>query len=141
MYLSFFIPVHPMTLYVSLYIAQTMALRLNKGTLIQNIMGTNTCHPRGRARRYGTWKRFYVGEDQREWPRTCRIRNCTEPAHGGAHVHATYSREGVFILPMCQKHNTPQNYDWLPVKKGTIVVPVKEGDTSGPQGICYCKKR
>ena len=106
---------------------------------MQNIRGTNTCHPRGRARHYGTWKKFYVGDDEREWPRTCRIRECGEPAHGGAHVHVD-GEEGVFIVPMCQEHNTPQEDDWLPVKPRTVVVRVKDGDTSGPQGICYCKK-
>jgi hypothetical protein len=107
---------------------------------VQNISGTHACLPRG----YGSWKKYYKDDDEREreWPNTCRIGCCEIPAKGGAHVHI----EGkgnctcVYIVPMCEKHNTAQNKDWLPVKKGTIVVRVDQGDTRGPAGTCYSTK-
>ena len=111
-------------------------LTLKSGMRVQNIRGTHACLPRG----YGSWKKYYIGHDEREWPNTCRIGGCTEPAKGGAHVHKEGECSCVFIVPMCEIHNTPHKNDWLPVKKGTFLVPVDQGDTKGPAGICYRKK-
>ena len=80
-----------------------------------------------------------MGHDEREWPNTCRIGGCGEPAKGGAHVHKEGECDCVFIVPMCEQHNTPHNNDWLPVKKDTFLVPVDQGDTKGPAGVCYRK--
>ena len=78
---------------------------------------------------------------KREWPNTCRVSECGEPAKGGAHVHVKGKCKCVFIIPMCEQHNTAHNRNWLPVKKGTILVRVDEGDTSGPSGTCYSNKK
>ena len=102
---------------------------------VRNIRGTKVCHPRGRRRR--TWKQFWLHYSEREWPSICRVSYCTEPAKGGAHVEIE-GQFGVFIVPMCEQHNNSENRDWLSVKKGTIAVPVDEGDTTGPPGPCYC---
>ena len=110
---------------------------LKDGMRVKNKTGTHACLPRG----YKSWKRYYKGDNEREWPEKCRISFCSEPAKGGAHVNVEWKCGSVFIVPMCEKHNTPQNHDWLSVKKGTIVLRVDQEDTSGPAGICYCKKR
>ena len=59
-----------------------------------------------------------------------------EPAEGGAHVRMK-KKCGVFIVPMCGKHNNAQNQDWYSVEENTIAVRVDEEDTSGPAGPCY----
>ena len=73
-----------------------------------------------------------------------RVRNIrgTKVCHargspGGAHKEIE-GQFGVFIVPMCEQHNNSENRDWLSVKKGTIAVPLDEGDTTGPPGPCYC---
>ena len=103
---------------------------------VKNKTGTHACLPRG----YKSWKKYYMDGYHREWPETCRVSFCSQPAKGGAHVDVEWKR-GVFIVPMCEHHNTAQNHDWLPVKKGTTVVRVDQEDTSGPAETCFCKKR
>ena len=111
-------------------------LSLKGGMSVRNQKDTHLCLPRD----YRSWKKYYIHNGEREWPKTCRIGHCAEPAQGGAHVNID-GKCGIFIVPMCQQHNTPQNQEWMPVKKRTIVVPVDQEDTSGPSGICYCKRR
>ncbi|CAB3989908.1 Hypothetical predicted protein [Paramuricea clavata] len=109
-------------------------LHLKGGMRVQNIQGTNVCHPRGRKR--GTWKKFWLRHSDSEWPSLCRVRHCMEQAEGGAHVRMK-KKCGVFIVPMCGKHNNAQNQDWYSVEEHTIAVRVDEEDTSGPVGPCY----
>ena len=107
------------------------SIQLKSGHLIQNIRGTRDCLPQG----YSSWKEFYRSHAT-AWPRSCRVYGCGDNAYGGAHV-AVYGEEGVFIVPMCRRHNSAYNDDVLPVNEGTIAVAVSEDSTTGPPDICY----
>ncbi|XP_028415002.1 uncharacterized protein LOC114538080 [Dendronephthya gigantea] len=104
-------------------------LSLKSGTQVKNVSGTGNDKPSGRH--HSTWKQAYVGNDERQWPSKCRVKNCNEPANGGGHVRVQGKRD-VYIVPMCdKKHNTAHVNDWLPVKQGTVAQPVGQREHSG----------
>ena len=107
-------------------------LTLASGTLVQNIVGSTVCLPKD----YSTWKEFY--QDQAAWPAklTCRIYGCARKATVGAHVTIS-EHAGIYIIPMCAKHNNSGCTDEMPVNEGTVLVPVYEEDTCGPFNVCW----
>ncbi|WP_411027294.1 hypothetical protein, partial [Salmonella sp. s54925] len=105
---------------------------LDSNNQIKNISRTCHCKPR----RYPSWKKYWVGISERDWPTYCRIMGCSEPAVGGGHVYIRHMEEDVYIIPMCHSHNSPHNFDWYDVKEPTTAVMVDEDDTKG-EGTCY----
>ncbi len=106
---------------------------LTENDQVRNIEGTHACAPRGS----NSWKQYWLQKTRRVWPQRCRIFGCTNSAYGGGHVHINgYSTE-VYIIPMCNPCNNPQNNGWMKVNKGALAVKVEEADTSGPAGPCY----
>ena len=105
---------------------------LEGGTEVQNVEGTSSCTPLG----YTSWKHFYIGDGKRAWPKSCRILGCSNTAAHGAHVKVE-SESGIWIIPMCAKHNNASNTDWMSVNASTIVVYVEEEDASGPPDIPF----
>jgi hypothetical protein len=100
---------------------------------VKNIEGTHACVPKG----FKTWKRYWIHETGRDWPKKCRISGCSELAIGGGHVHIHGHSTEVYIIPMCNTCNNPQNMAWMTVKTRTEAVNVEKADTSGPEGICH----
>ena len=76
-------------------------------------------------------------ETRRNWPSTCRVYGCRNPAVGGGHVNVYGDSSQVYIIPMCNVCNTPHNRSWMNVNAGTEAVIVEQDDTRGPQGTCY----
>lgn len=103
---------------------------------VRNKSGTSLCN----ARLFSSWKKFYIGNKKRKWPDICRIKGCCESARSGAHVEIEGDCPCVYIVPMCDKHNTPHIKDWLQVKGKTILVKIESEDSKGPAGVCYEKK-
>jgi hypothetical protein len=106
---------------------------LTEKNQVQNIEGTHACAPKGSK----TWKRYWMHETGREWPKKCRISGCSELAIGGGHVHIYGHATEVYIIPMCNSCNNAQNKSWMTVKTRTEAVKVEKADTSGPEGACY----
>ncbi len=107
-------------------------LILEGGTEVQNIEGTGSYTPVG----YTSWKHFYKCGATRAWPKSCRIFGCSRKATAGAHVKVL-SESGIWIMPMCAKHNNPSNTDWMSVNANTTVVWVEDEETSGPPDIPF----
>ena len=108
-------------------------LLLTDANQVRNIQGTHACVPRG----FNTWKKYWVNESGRDWPKKCRISGCSETAIGGGHVNVWGVSDVVYIIPMCNRCNTPQNTEWLNVKTRTEAVAVEKCDTKGPEGTCW----
>ena len=99
---------------------------------VKNIEGTNQCAPRG----FSSWKQYWIHESGRNWASNCRISGCPRSAVGGGHVNINGYYD-VYIIPMCNVCNSPQNTSWMMVDYGTTAVKVEEDNTRGPQGPCY----
>ncbi|CAB4033890.1 Hypothetical predicted protein [Paramuricea clavata] len=99
-------------------------ITLESGSEVKNVEDTGDCDPKS----YDSWKQYYVGESECEWPEHCRIIRCMEKAEHGAHVKCKGKR-GVWILPMCPTHNNPYNEEWMTANAGTTVVEVKKIDS------------
>ena len=85
-------------------------------------------------------KRYWKKETGLKWPEQCRIRGCTRLANGGGHVHireSSIDRDDVYIIPMCNPCNKPQNTSWMTTNAGTKAAKVEEEDTSGDEETCY----
>ena len=108
-------------------------LLLTDADQVKNIEGTHQCVPKG----FKTWKRYWIHETGRDWPKKCRISGCSELAIGGGHVHVYGHTANVYIIPMCNSCNNAQNTSWMKVKTRTETAKVKRSDTSGPEGACY----
>ena len=110
-------------------------LTLASGTKVMNVKTTKLCLPR----HYNSWKKFYESLLECSFPNTCPILDCKRRAvHGG---HVIIKRvPGIWIIPLCAKHNAPTNEGEMPVSANTIAVEVDEEDTHGPPPVCYSKK-
>lgn len=101
---------------------------------VKNITGTRACAPR----EVSTWKRYWMKETGRDWPKRCRISGCGEPAIGGGHVHVYGYYDNVYIIPMCNSCNNSIKTSWMYVNTRTEAAHVERLDTRGPEGPCYC---
>ena len=120
-------------------------IELTQDDKVRNIKGTKQCLPKG----FTSWKKYWIHETRRNWPGNCRRNGCTRSTVGGCHVHVNaffhltllqcFSTH-VYIIPMCNVCNSPQNTSWMNVNTGTAAVKVEEDDTSGQEGICFQKK-
>ena len=111
-----------------------MSCVILSGQHVRNLQGTSACDPRGSP---DTWKQFWIQKTGRHWPHYCSINGCNQPAHGGGHVEINGRHGEVYIIPMCQSCNTPQNQSWMTVKPNTLAVKVERSNTTGPYGYCY----
>ena len=105
---------------------------LVSGTYVRNVEGSTICVPKG----YRSWKQFY--KSNASWPAslTCRIYDCGSKARVGAHVQIS-GLIGIYIIPMCARHNNFSRVDWMTVNANTVAVPVTQKHTSGRFGVCY----
>lgn len=55
----------------------------------------------------GSWKDHWINS-KGDWPTYCSVKNCYERAEDGAHVR-NEKVMGEKIVPMCKKHNNPDN--------------------------------
>ena len=99
-------------------------VRLPMGTEVQNVRGTTSCRSFG----YDSWKQLYEGVVG-YWPDVCPVNYCSRNAIYGAHVRLDFNRGGVWIIPMCAKHNHYTNNDWMPINSNTIAVYAEEEHT------------
>ena len=102
---------------------------LESGAQVRNIVGTSACSPVRRD----SWKQFY--KSCCTWPRSCRVLGCGGDPAGGAHVKIKWIK-GVWIIPMCARHNNPTNTEWMSVNEDTVAVYIHKENTTGPEGIC-----
>ena len=56
----------------------------------------------------GSWRNHWKNEKDTSWPRTCSVAGCNESPEDGAHVR-NKKFMGEKIVPMCKKHNNPDN--------------------------------
>ncbi|CAB4019195.1 Hypothetical predicted protein, partial [Paramuricea clavata] len=78
---------------------------------------------------YSSWKQLYE-DTVGNWPDLCRVSYCTQKAIYGAHVEV-YAEPGVvYIIPMCAKNHS--NNDWMRINANTFAACVEKEDTSGP---------
>ena len=101
---------------------------------VENIEGTRACAPRGFN---NSWKQYWKDNTGKDWPPKCPIFRCTNSPCCGGHVHIDGHSTKVYIIPMCNSCNNPQNKAWMMVKTRTEAVDVEKADTSGPEGTCY----
>ena len=73
------------------------------GMRIRNVSGTTATKCGCR-----TWKRHWMNEIGRPWPKSCGVYGCSNTADVGAHVRFDDRRTGNhwYILPMCNHHNS-----------------------------------
>lgn len=105
-----------------------------QGDKAKNMECTTKCRPIGRG---NSWKQYWIGKTQQEWPNKCIIFNCTEIAAVGAHVHINkYGQSDVFIIPICKRQNHCSNDDWMPLDLSKRAARVSKEDTKG-KPHCY----
>ena len=81
-------------------------------------------HMVGSSEHRGNWKKFWIKESGKKWPKECRIFGCGNPATVGAHVYVKFSRQ-IFILPTCQECNRDPDQEFpnrISVKAKSVVV-------------------
>lgn len=84
----------------------------NDGWLNKNATSNRTCT-------CGTWKQHWINFSNKEWPKSCSVKGCTNNATLGAHViNKTVSGEK--IVPMCSSCNS-QSYEFS--LKGATGIP------------------
>ena len=73
----------------------------------------------------GSGKKYWVSQTNQEWPEKCRINGCGDTAKSGARINVLKMSDEVYIIPMCERHTTPNNAEWLKVKSRTVAVYVE----------------
>ncbi|CAB4030204.1 Hypothetical predicted protein [Paramuricea clavata] len=96
-------------------------VKLRTGTEVQNVRGTTSCRSFG----YDSWKQLYEGAVG-NWPDFCPVDYCTRNAIYGAHVRVHFNRGGVWIIPMCAKHNHYTNNDWMTITDSNTIAVYAE---------------
>lgn len=83
-----------------------------QGDKAKNMECTTECQPIGTG---NSWKQYWIGKTQEEWPKECIILDCKKDAVVGAHVHVNRypAPSDVFIIPMCISHNNCSKEDWM----------------------------
>ena len=67
-----------------------------------------------------SWKEYW--KDNKEyWPSKCCVKDCKNEAEVGAHVYKTGESGIVYIIPMCNEHNNPNNEDVMPIDEKYLV--------------------
>lgn len=75
----------------------------------------------------GTWKQHWINISGEEWPKTCSIKNCNNPAIDGAHV-INDNETGEWIVPTCRSCNDKKN-DVFDLRGGIKLVPANKSKT------------
>ena len=109
---------------------------LDKDDQVRNIEGTSQCGPR---KSIPSWRDYWGEKTKKQWPKECRIKNCTKPARDGGHVYIRKGKtvQGVYIIPLCSSCNNPSNASWMTANAGTAAAKVEKEDTSGDEGTCH----
>ena len=75
---------------------------------------------------YGSWKNYYLEETGEPWPKTCRHRECNEPAEDGCHVYnaTRFGTKKLFIVPLCKACNHINGP--FSLKAGTVLADLED---------------
>lgn len=73
----------------------------------------------------GSWKKHWMNLSKEEWPKYCSESLCLEKPKDGAHIYHP-DVEGEYIVPLCAKHNHPENTDEFDLADDTIFVSANQ---------------
>ena len=105
-----------------------------QGDKAKNMECTTECQPIGTG---NSWKQYWIGKIQEEWPKECIICDCKKDAAVGAHVHVNrYPLSDVFIIPTCRQHNHYSNEGSMRLDPSKWAARVSREDTRG-EPHCY----
>ena len=70
---------------------------------------------------FTSWKEYWEVKNGIPFPNKCCVVTCGNKAEVGAHViYFDYSKQD-YIVPMCHKHNNPNNEDVMPIDEKYLV--------------------
>ncbi len=86
----------------------------------------NASNTGDRSCKCGSWKNHWINYSNKEWPKTCSIRGCSNTAELGAHI-SNPDVQGEQIVPACAScNNSDKGFN---LKAGTVFVSANRSKT------------
>lgn len=68
-----------------------------------------------------SWKEYWEKNNEKKWPKKCKVDKCKNDAEVGAHVYKTINSKIVYIVPICNEHNNYKETEEMSVDKDYLV--------------------
>ena len=72
----------------------------------------------------GPWWKHWINFSGEKWPKKCAVEDCDNDATQGGHILRSGKEypNSLYIAPMCEEHNNPNNEDEFYLKDGYVLV-------------------